>query len=502
MSTPSDPQYLALRETHCAGLLLVGERAYKFKKPVDFGFLDFSTAEKRAHACRREVELNRRFSPDVYLGVADLALPDGHHEAVVVMRRMPDDRRLATLVVNGTDVRDDLRRLAHQLATAHAGASRAGVIDTEVGLDRLRARWDASFDQVLSLTPRILDRPVVTDVKWLTHRFLDGRGALFRQRIDEGCAVDGHGDLMADDVFCLADGPRALDCLEFDDQLRYLDRIDDACFLAMDLERLGNPELGAAFLGWYAEFSGDPAPPSLVHHYIAYRAFVRAKVAGLRADQGAPGAVEARLFADQARRHLEAGAVTLTLVGGAPGTGKSTVAGALADRLGMVVLSSDRIRKELAGLDPETSAASNLHSGIYDAEHTDRTYAEMLRRARLLLGLGESVVLDASWGTAQHRAAARRTAADTLSDLRELCCSAANDLAVRRIAARAGSDHLVSDADASVATALAVERAPWPEASLVDTEVGVTESVDAAAGLVRPVRLHEPRRLRSMMEPD
>jgi uncharacterized protein len=501
-STPADPDYLALRETHCAGLLLVGDRAYKFKKPVDFGFLDFSTAEKRAHACRREVELNRRFSPDVYLGVADLGLPDGRHEAVVVMRRMPDDRRLATLVVEGAEVRDDLRSLAHQLAAAHARSPRADAIDTEAALPRLRARWDASFDQVLSLTPDVFDPPVVADVTRLTHRFLGGREALFRQRIEAGCAVDGHGDLMADDIFCLADGPRALDCLEFDDRLRFVDRVDDACFLAMDLERLGSPELGATFVGWYAEFSGDPAPPSLVHHYIAYRAFVRAKVAGLRAEQGAPTAAEARLLAEQAQRHLQAGAVILTLVGGAPGTGKSTVAGALADRLGMVVLSSDRVRKELAGLDPETSAASPLHAGIYDTRHTDRTYAELLHRARLLLALGESVVLDASWGSARHRAAARSVAHATSSDLREICCVAPGDLAVRRVAARSATGRPVSDADPSVATALAVERSPWPEAVLLDTRVEATESVDTAAGVVRPVRLEVPRRPRSVMAPD
>jgi uncharacterized protein len=497
MSSPAGPAYLALRETHCAGLLLVGDRVFKFKKPVDFGFLDFSTAQKRTHACRREVDLNRRFSPDVYLGVADVRLPDGDSESVVVMRRMPEDRRLSTLIAQEADVRDDLRRLAHQLAAVHARSERAAVVDIEAGLDRLRTRWEASFDQVLSLAPGIFDRPAVTDVKWLTHRFLDGREPLFRERIDEGCAVDGHGDLMADDVFCLDDGPRALDCLEFDDRLRYLDRIDDACFLAMDLERLGAPELGGAFLGWYAEFSGDPAPPSLVHHYIAYRAFVRAKVAGLRTRQGADATVEAQGLVDLARGHLEAGAVTLILVGGAPGTGKSTVADALADRLGMVVLTADRIRKELAGLDPQTPAPSALHTGLYTSEHTDRTYTEMLRKARLLLERGESVVLDATWGSARHRAAARATAADTFSDLTELCCSAPRDLAVRRIAARADSGHLLSDADASVATALAVEREPWPEATLLDTRVVVNESVDAAAALARPVRLHEPRRPRS-----
>jgi aminoglycoside phosphotransferase family enzyme/predicted kinase len=502
MSSSAAPDYLALRETHCAGLLLVGDRAFKFKKPVDFGFLDFSTADKRAAACRREVELNRRFSPDVYLGLADLTLPDGGHETVVVMRRMPDDRRLATLVVGRNDVRGHLRRLAHQLATVHAAGVHASHIDDEAGLERLRARWDASFAQVMSLTPRILDHAAVADVKWLTHRFLDGRAALFARRTAEGCAVDGHGDLMADDVFCLDDGPRALDCLEFDDRLRYIDGIDDACFLAMDLERLGSPELGAAFLGWYAEFAGDPAPPSLTHHYIAYRAFVRAKVACLRSAQDPQAAPEASVLVAQARRHLEAGAVTLTLVGGAPGTGKSTIAGALADRLGMVALSSDRIRKELAGIDPESPAPSPLHAGIYDAQHTDRTYEEMLRRARLLLELGESVVVDASWGSEEHRAAAAATAAGTFSDLRELCCAAPQDVVVQRISSRYGTDHLVSDADAGVAAALAVSRAPWPEATLLDTRVAVHESVDNAVGLVRPVRLHEPRRPRSLIEPD
>jgi predicted kinase len=168
----------------------------------------------------------------------------------------------------------------------------------------------------------------------------------------------------------------------------------------------------------------------------------------------------------------------------------------------MVALSSDRIRKELAGIDPESPAPAPLHAGIYDAEHTDRTYAEMLRRARLLLELGESVVLDASWGSAEHRADAGATASATFADLRELCCAAPRDVAVQRVSTRAGEDHLVSDADASVATALAASRAPWPEANLVDTTTSVQESVDTAVGVVRRVRLHEFRRPRSMMAPD
>src|SRR6478672_115956 len=238
--------YLELRETHSAGLLLVGDTAFKFKKPVDLGFLDFTSPGTRAAVCAAEVTLNRRFSPDVYLGVADLALPDG---------------RLATLVRAGVDVRDDLRRLAHLLAAVHARSERSAAIDHEAGRDRLRARWTQSFEQVRPFTGRWLDPARTRTVEELTLRFLDGRGPLLAHRVADGCAVDGHGDLLADDVFCLADGPRALDCLEFDDRLRYVDRIDDAAFLAMDLEWLGAPDLGTDFLRWYVELSGDTAPP-------------------------------------------------------------------------------------------------------------------------------------------------------------------------------------------------------------------------------------------------
>ena len=157
-----------------------------------------------------------------------------------------------------------------------------------------------------------------------------------------GSAADtswtGHGDLLAGDIFCLDDGPRILDCLDFDDRLRWLDGLDDAACLAMDLEHLGNRRLGEQFIGWYAEYSGDPAPASLCHHYIAYRAFVRAKVSCLRSGQGAPAAAgEARELAGIALKHLREGAVALVLIGGLPGTGKSALADAVASRLGATV---------------------------------------------------------------------------------------------------------------------------------------------------------------------
>ncbi len=494
--------YLELRETHSAGILLVGGTALKFKKPVDLGFLDFTTVETRAAVCAAEVELNRRFSPDVYLGVADLALPDGRHEPVVVMRRMPDDRRLATLVRAGADVRDDLRHLAHLLVAAHGRSERMPAVDLEAGGDRLRARWLASFEQVRPFTDWMLDPDETAAVEGMTLRFLDGRAPLLARRVAEGCAVDGHGDLMADDVFCLPDGPRPLDCLEFDDRLRYVDRVDDAAFLAMDLERLGAPDLGTAFLGWYLELSGDTAPPALVDHYVAYRAFMRAKVACVRTAQGTDHTAEARQLQRLAFEHLSANAVTLVLVGGAPGTGKSTLAARLADRLGLVLVGSDRVRKELAGLDPAAPAGSTYETGIYAPDATRRTYAEMLHRATVLLGLGESVVLDASWTSAERRAAARAVAVGTSSDLVELCCDAPRDVAVHRIEDRRRTGNLDSDADEAVARRMAVGSDRWPEARRVDTTAPLEETVEEAVTAVRPVRVVARSARRSILAPD
>ncbi len=309
--------------------------------------------------------------------------------------------------------------------------------------------------------------PGVDEVERLAGRFIAGRAPLLRARIRGGKIVDGHGDLLADDIFCLVDGPRILDCLEFDDRLRWLDGLDDAAFLAMDLERLGASELAGQFTGWYLEYSGDSAPPSLHHHYVAYRAFVRAKVACLRGCQGDPLAGgEARQLAAMTLQHLGAGAVTLVLVGGPPGTGKSALAGTLASRLGFTVLGSDRIRKELAGLSPAQHSPAPYGTGIYTPTWTERTYTELLHRVAELLSRGESVIADATWISAGRRAAAKAVADRAAADLVQLQCTAPPAVAARRISVRHGS---MSDADLAIAARMAAAQAPWPDAVILGT---------------------------------
>ncbi|MFE2582828.1 AAA family ATPase [Streptomyces sp. NPDC059378] len=489
-------------ETHTAFVFFAGDRAYKVKKPVNLGFLDYTEPAARRAACEREVALNRRFAPDVYLGLGEVSGPDCEApEPLVVMRRMPADRRLSQLARTGAPLDDVLRTVARRLAAWHAQAPRGRDVDEQGTRDALSSRWEASFAQIRALTGEESVPDGVPEAERLVRRYLAGRERLFRSRIEQRRVVDGHGDLRAEDVFCLDDGPRVLDCLEFDDALRYVDGLDDAAFLTMDLEQLGAPDAAAWFLARYSEYSGDPAPPSLWHHYVAYRAFVRAKVSLIQAEQGSPGAEPAsRRLVATALRHLRTAAVGLTLVGGLPGSGKSTLSGALADRLEATLLSSDRLRKELAGIPPEQSAAAGYEEGLYTPEWTARTYTALLDRTTALLASGESVVLDATWSTPEQRRAAHRVAERTSADLVALHCQVPGEVSAARLVARGPGP---SDAGLDVAAAMAARESPWPEAVTVDTGGPLESAVSRALAAVRPWGTGQaPVFRRPYMEPD
>jgi hypothetical protein len=479
-------------ETHCATVFFRGNRAYKIKKALDLGFVDFSSVTARGEACTREVELNRRFAPDVYLGVAEVR-PDGpgSQEAcdwMVVMRRMPDERRLSALIQKGKDVGEAVRDVARQLAVHHAAAQRSIRIDHQGTPAALRTRWMDNLKALQAFSGAPVEADALAEIGRRALRFVDGRHALLDSRVLGGKIRDGHGDLLSDDIFCLDDGARVLDCLEFDDDLRSVDGLDDAACLAMDLERVGAPELGNRFLDWFCEFSGEARVESLLHHYVAYRAVVRLKVACLRHAQGdADAAVQAGVLAGIALCHLRRAEPRVILVGGGPGTGKSTVASALADRLGAVLIRSDRLRKVRAGLSPATSAESSWRTGLYTEEITADTYQDLIDQARVLLAYGETVVLDATWSHAAFRSQMRSVlGADRAETLVELWCRAPRQLVDARLQRREDRRaHDPGDTDPSDATTMIARRMEqtfdaWPEASVVGTSGELVYSVAEA----------------------
>jgi hypothetical protein len=482
------PQYSEMHQTRTGVVFLLGELAYKVKKPLT-SFCDFGTVQARAAACLREVELNRRLAPDVYLGVGALPAPGGAEgEPAVLMARMPADRRLSSRVRSGATVDSDVQLIARRIAVFHEQCGRGPEVAAQGSRDALQDRWNTNLDEARHLDGSALTDTDLQAVAEDSAQFLAGRESLFNRRVEEHRILDGHGDLLADDIFCLDDGPRILDCLDYDDRLRHVDGIDDIALLAMDLERLGAARLTGRLLGWYREFSGDTAPAALVHHYIAYRAFVRAKVASLEAAQGdSTAGASARELMGITRRHLGASAVRLVLVGGLPGTGKSTVAGLIGDELGHVVLRSDQIRRELAGLDPLDPALSAHRPGLYAPDHTRAVYAELLARAELLLGLGESVTVDASWCSGADRAAAAELADRTHSRLTSLRCQAPAEIAATRMRRRGGA----TEADAAIAATMRSDADIWPS-RIIDTSGSPATAAGIAVNLVHPSEQGRP----------
>ncbi len=479
----------AVAETHISTVFFAGDRAYKLLKPVRTTFLDQSTTARRLEAVDNELILNRRLAPDVYLGTADVVEEGRVVDRLLVMRRLPDNLRLARVAAEGRtqELERALRLVARRIAAFHSAQEPAPDAEAIAGPDAVAANWADNFAVLDPGRGSPIETEAHESVRHLAERFVAHRRALFERRITDGFVRDGHGDLTAQDIFCLDDGPRILDCLAFDRRLRVADVLADVAFLAMDLERLAGTRPAAAFLGWYAQFSNEHHPPALLHHYLAYRAHVRAKVAAIRHGQGDPeSAALARRYHDLCHRHLTRGVVRLILVGGTPGTGKTTLSAALAEALSAATVGTDELRKDLAGRGHLEHATDPPDQGLYRPEMSRRTYDELLRRAGLLLARGESVILDASWAREADRARARRLAHDQGATVDEFRCVLDADASKARIAARleAGTD--ASDARPDLVDELRRRFEPWPAAVEVDTARPMGDVVAGALAATRP----------------
>lgn len=465
---------------------------YKLLKPVRMSFLDHADRDSRLAAARRELELNRRIAPDVYLGLGDLHEHGELVDHVLIMRRMPAERRLSSLVATA-GFAACVRAVAKTIASFHA--ARDPVRDAPMATAAaVRDLWSDNFATIEAHVPMVASATQFDRARELVSAFLHANTELFDRRIHDGFVVDGHGDLIADDIFCLDDGPRILDCLAFRDDFRVSDVLADIGFLVMDLHRLAGSETARRLMRWYQQFSYEHHPASLAHHYVAYRAHVRTKVACLTHEAGGEGQLElARTYHDLALHHLERAQLTLVLVGGAPGVGKSTVTEHLGDEFGATLLSSDEIRKDIAGLAHTDHAFADLEQGIYAPEMTTKAYKELLREADAVLRAGESAILDASWGRETHRVAARELAVQRGIRLLEIECHADVSVAKERIRARLAQDQVVSDATEHLAETLAVRRDPWPEAHPLSTAGPLDATLSRARELLERCLSSDPR---------
>lgn len=279
-------------ETHISHIYLVGEHAYKLKKPVDFGFLDFTTLDKRRAACLGEVRLNRRLAPEIYLDVVPVhqtpngfraggdqrSLPGPAVDYLVQMRRLPQDGMLDRLAVAGKLHSGHMRDLASQLAQFHAKAERGPEIDRFASLDAVRAPIVQNFEQTRPYIGSVVRATDHERLRTATDAFLDRHAARFAARGDARRIVDGHGDLHLRNMCLVGDRVVIFDCIEFNAALRAGDVMNDIAFLTMDLDHRGLPALANCFLNEYLEQTGDFAGLALLDFYQSYRAVVRAKV--------------------------------------------------------------------------------------------------------------------------------------------------------------------------------------------------------------------------------
>jgi aminoglycoside phosphotransferase family enzyme/predicted kinase len=415
---PPRPGQVTVASTHASWVFLTETEAWKVKRPVNLGFLDFSTADRRQRCCEDEVRLGRRLAPEVYRGVVPIYRGAAGHDFVgpgpvvdhaVRMRRLSDEDSAAALLASGRLQPDHLRHLADRLRTFYEGAA----LTPELGdAAILTANVEDNQRTLAPFCGRFIDE---SDLRSL-HRWqldeLETRRAALDRRIEEGRIREGHGDLRLEHVYFLDGSPVVIDPIEFNRSFRCADAALDVAFLAMELEDAGRGDLSACFLSHFARASNDYGFYPLLDLYLSYRAQVRAKVACLvAADPGTPPDKARRKARDAARllalaRSYQQRAPRLSpviVVGGQIGTGKSTLAEVLCRRLELPVISSDATRKHLGGIGAEQRGGPQL----YSEEMTGRTYDEVLRRAALVLESGRGVLLDATFHDPQARAAAR-----------------------------------------------------------------------------------------------
>lgn len=475
---PHRPRAVELRQTHISWAFLAGEFVYKIKKPVRFSFIDASTLARRHRLCLDEVRLNRRLAPDVYLGLAPIVWRDGKlvlaeadgkggavEEYAVKMRRLADDGMLDRMLAAGNVSVAQIRAIAVRVAAFHAAA--AGAADRDPQAAAKAWRWGSAAAVWRLVRGNLLE--VETDCATLAagaeldelerfvHRWSELRWGLLNRRALGGRVREGHGDLRCEHVSLAGNAIRIIDCVEFNEGLRYLDVASDVAFLAMDLERLGAGELAGEFVAAYREASGDGELALLLPFYKLHRALVRAKVESLASRDARIGA-ERRAAAAKAARACLALALgyaresrpALIVVCGVSGSGKSTLAQRLQDRTGFELVRSDVVRKRLAGVAPTARLAAGYGAGAYSREFTERTYAAMLAEASAHLAEGAGVIADATFSAPAWRARAREAAAHAGVPALFVECVASEQEILRRLALRERRADEVSDATTEV----------------------------------------------------
>jgi aminoglycoside phosphotransferase family enzyme/predicted kinase len=462
-SHPADS--IRLSETHISWVLLAGAFAYKIKKPVDFGFLDFSTLPRRRFFCGEELRLNRRYAPDLYLAVLPITGspeqprmggPGPALEYAVQMRRFDEALLFDWLVHEHRLLPEYLDRLAETLADFHASIARAALDDPHGLPDHQRQAAELNFSRIRPLLDNPEDIAKLDALQVWTRDEYSRRESLMQRRKSEGFIRECHGDLHLGNIVLIDRRPTLFDGIEFNEDLRWIDVLSELAFLVMDLEAHGAGSLAWRLLNRYLEITGDYRGLPLFDYFRAYRAMVRAKIAQLaRAqteDSGRTTELLARYrsYVGYGLELIQPRKPRLFITHGLSGSGKSHLAAHLAERLPGIRLRSDVERKRLAGLAAEARTGSPPAGGLYGADMTAKTYSHLAELAGLLLDAGHSVIVDATFLKREQREEQRRIAKRCGAEFLILNCRAPMELLRERIRARTLAGNDPSEADLAV----------------------------------------------------
>jgi aminoglycoside phosphotransferase family enzyme/predicted kinase len=478
---------IALIQTHISYVLLTGDFAYKVKKPVDLGFVDFSTLELRGHFCHEEVRLNSRGAPGVYLGVETIGQAGGEFrlsqdgavaEYAVKMQQLPQEDLFGNMLAAGRLEARHIEALARTVAEYHRGSPTNDRIAQFGTPDRIRKIIEDNY----AATRRFIGGPQTAEqfsrTKAFTERFFSESRSALEHRPAGSFIRECHGDLHLGNVCLRGDEVLLFDCIEFNESFRCIDVIQDAAFAAMDLEASGRSDFATQFANAYAERTGDWEGLQLLRLYLCRHAYVRGKVTALLLDEPeiAPEAKKkasatAAKYFHLAWQYSEPQRGRLILVAGLSGSGKSTVARELTLRLGAIHIRSDAVRKHLAGVVLERKGDES----IYTPAMTDRTYGRLLELGMMLARHGFAVILDAKFDRRQFRRAAIDRARSAGLPVSILHCTAPVSVMRDRLTTRQGD---VSDAGPEI-----LERQQGEFETFDDTERPCVIEVDTTKPL-------------------
>lgn len=464
------------RETHISHVLLAGEYAYKIKKPLDLGFLDFSTLERRAHYCAEEIRLNGRLAPDIYLDVVAItgtpAAPviGGEGDAIefaVRMRRFDEaqclDQRLTT---HGGDHGATIAAVAERIARFHETEAAVCTTGDAGTVATVAAPMRENFRQILQHVEDPGESARLHHLAEWTEARLQALAPILASRRDQGRIRECHGDMHLANMVLTEGGVTIFDGIEFSESLRWIDVASDLAFLVMDLDRLGAGGLGGLALDQWLAATGDYGALGVIRLYLVYRAMVRAKINAIRATQSA-GTEEAddararyQTHVGLAERYARAWAPALVLTRGVAGTGKSTAAARLVERIGAIRLRSDVERHRLyGGAPPEIR---------YGEAANDAVHARLESIAARALDAGWPVVVDATFIERRRRAPFLALARERGIPLRILDLQLAPALRDERIRARAAAGNDPSEADTAIAARQLESLEPLTEEEAAD----------------------------------